>query len=176
MHWRISIQLSRLLSISMCIIDKNRENRRIFRRFSFSNILFKPLLHGQSAFFCHGECINVLHLTLLVAERSVPVLAGDGTLVKVHFLGCSHDHIGFCPEPEIPAGTGENIVHGKGVQSRNKDFLAHSLTPVSSSISSSSSSKSFSASLTGSGLVISTPAPFSRSMGVLEQPPDRKLR
>ena len=46
---------------------------------------------------------------------------------------------------------------------------------VSASSSSTSSPKSFSASFTGAGVLISTPAIFSREMGSVLQPPERNF-
>ena len=140
-----------------------------------SDAFFQPLLHGSQAFIGHREIGLAFHLALFISIKAVPEFHGNGAGFKVHFLGGCHDHIGFGSEAKHAAGAGKQIAHGKPVERRQINFRHYS-SPTSCSISSISSPKSFSAAFTGSGEVISTPAPFSRSMGLLEQPPDKKPR
>ena len=139
-----------------------------------SNMRLKPLFHCGSALFGHRKCFLALHFAFFIAKWAMPVFCNNGALLKIHLFGPFHlHHIGLCAEAECTAGAGEGVIHRKGMKCWDKEFIHAYRSFVSSSISSNSSSNSCSAWLTGSGVVMSTPAPFSRSMGLLEQPPDK---
>ena len=89
---------------------------------------FQPGFHSQSAFFCHGKSLFSFDLAFFIAEDAMPVLGGNGTVIKIHFLRCGHLHIGNNLEPKHAAGTGEGILHGKCMEGWNKN-IRHIIPP-----------------------------------------------
>ena len=100
----------------MCKINNFIKGPLISQRPQNSDIAFKPVFHGLSAFFRHRKGLLPFHFTLFVAEQAVPKFALDVTLPEIHFLGRRHDHIGFRPEAENAAGPGEDVIHSEGMQ------------------------------------------------------------
>jgi len=90
------------------------------------DFLFQPGNQIASSFLRHGKGMASFHFTFFVAIKAMPILYKNGALFEVHFLGGSHHHLRFDPEPQHTVRTGKQILHGKGVQGGNKEFF-HSL-------------------------------------------------